>query len=77
MVLTAVSSILNRKKLNKVELRIDNAVVTIAAQVKETKEVKEAVQETKELTSVVNAEVVKQVHDSGVEAGKAIAKNGH
>lgn len=73
VILTAVSSIMNRRKLDRVDKKVDRAVV-VAAETK-TEMVKRA-EEVKEAAIAVNAEVVKEVHDAGVAAGKEIANNG-
>lgn len=75
----AASSMINRGKLKDITVRVDRAVIVAAETkreaVKKTEEVKAAVEEVKEATLAVNAEVVRQVHVEGVEAGKAIANN--
>lgn len=76
VILTALSSITNRWKLNTVEGKVDTAVKVAADTKKEAvakvEEVKQAVQETRDAAVAVNAEVVKEVHEVGVAAGKAI-----
>lgn len=83
-VFAAGSSWINRTKINKVTMKVDRAVIVAAETKRETVEktqeikqvVMEKVQEVKEVAEAVNAEVVREVHDKGVEAGKAIAGNG-
>jgi len=80
VIVTALSSILNRLALNRVDQKVDTAVSVAAATRKETVsavgQVKQVVEEVKVATLAVNAEVVAKVHEAGVEAGKEIANNG-
>jgi len=59
VILTAINSMLNRRKIDKVDRKIDKAATAVA--------------EVKVAATAVNAEVVQKVHDVGVEAGKEIA----
>jgi hypothetical protein len=92
VILTAVSSIMNRRKLEKVDKKIDAAAVEVAGAKQEAvragamasyklaqahADTVSKIDEVKQLTQEVNAEIVQKVHDAGVEAGKAIAANGH
>lgn len=87
VILTAVSSILNRFKLSQVGDKVDTAVSAAEAakttarrvavvQSARLEEVKAVVIEAKEAAVAVNAEVVAEVHQAGVELGKEIATNG-
>jgi hypothetical protein len=53
------------------------AAVRIAEVQREVKETKAKVEEAREAAVAVNTDVLQKVHDAGVEAGKALATNGH
>ncbi len=80
VIAAAISSIMNRRKLDKVEHKVDTAVTVASETRKEAvgavQEVKKVVLDVKEAAVAVNAEVVAKVHEQGVEAGKEIATNG-
>jgi uncharacterized protein Yka (UPF0111/DUF47 family) len=80
VILTAVSSIMNRMKLDKVDRKFDQAVqvaVDTKNQAAETAQKAVAkLEDVRKAAVAVNAEVVKEVHDAGVQAGKEIAGNG-
>lgn len=80
VILTAISSIMNRKKLDKVDRKFDKAVevaVDTKKQAAVTAQIAVAkLEEVKQAAVAINAEVVKEVHDAGVQAGKEIAGNG-
>jgi hypothetical protein len=80
VILTALSSILNRRKLEKVGDQVDAAVAAAEAakvQAKRSAIISSAkIEEVKQAAIAVNAEVVQEVHSAGVEAGKEIAANG-
>lgn len=91
VILTAVSSIMNRLALNRLHKenqdiskatadKVEAVKLVAQAGVQATRQAVEKVEEVKQAAVAVNAEVVAKIHEAGVEAGKAIAingKNGH
>lgn len=80
VILTAISSIMNRRKLDKVDRKFDQAVeVAVDTRNQATATAMSAVaklEDVRKAAVAVNAEVVKEIHDAGVQAGKEIAGNG-
>ena len=80
VILTAISSIMNRRKLDKVDRKFDQAVevaVDTKKQASATAEMAVAkLEDVRKAAVAVNAEVVKEIHDAGVQAGKEMASNG-